>query len=71
MKLDPTKMKDWQVAEAAEANLKPAAELLKELGHLGGRWRCVGFHEEPARILRELGEMGLRAAMPVWGDRIV
>ena len=31
MKLDPTKMKDWQVAEAAEANLKPAAELLADL----------------------------------------
>ena len=43
----------------------------QELGHLGGRWRCVGFHEEPARILRELGDMGLKAAMPVWGDRII
>ena len=32
MKLDPTKMKDWQVAEAAEANLKPAATLLKGEG---------------------------------------
>ena len=42
----------------------------QELGHLGGRWRCVGFHEEPARILRELGELGARTAMPVWGDRI-
>ena len=25
-------MKDWQIAEAAEANLKPAAELIEELG---------------------------------------
>ena len=42
----------------------------QELGHLGGRWRCVGFHEEPAKILRELKEIGARAAMPVWGDRV-
>lgn len=45
----------------------------QELGHLGGRWRCVGFHEEPAKIRREFAEMGMsdRIAMPVWGDRIV
>ena len=43
----------------------------QELGHLGGRWRCVGFHEEPARIIRELRTMNRPVAMPVWGDRIV
>ena len=32
MRLDPTKMKDWQIAEAAEENLKPAAALAQELG---------------------------------------
>ena len=32
MKLDPTKMKDWQIAEAAEETLKPAKELVDELG---------------------------------------
>jgi formate--tetrahydrofolate ligase len=32
MKLDPTKMKDWQVAEAAEENMKPVRQLAKELG---------------------------------------
>jgi formyltetrahydrofolate synthetase len=32
MKLDPTKMKDWQVAEAAEANMKPIRQLADELG---------------------------------------
>ncbi len=32
MKLDPTKMKDWQVAEAAEANMKPFAALASDLG---------------------------------------
>lgn len=32
MKLDPTKMKDWQIAEAAEKNMKPVVELAKEIG---------------------------------------
>lgn len=32
MKLDPTKMKDWQVAEAAEKSMKPFAQLGKEMG---------------------------------------
>ena len=31
-KLDPTKMKDWEVAEAAEAYMKPLAQLGEELG---------------------------------------
>lgn len=45
----------------------------QELGHLGGRWRCVGFHEEPERIRREFEKNGKAdaVAMPVWGDRIV
>ena len=42
----------------------------QELGHLGGRWRCVGFHEEPVKVIRGLRELGARTAMPVWGDRI-
>ena len=32
MKLDPTKMEDWQVAEAAEENAKPIKQLADELG---------------------------------------
>jgi formyltetrahydrofolate synthetase len=32
MKLDPTKMKDWQIAEAAEQTMKPISQLAKELG---------------------------------------
>ena len=34
MKLDPTKMKDWQVAEAAEATMKPVADIAREMGLL-------------------------------------
>ena len=32
MKLDPTKMEDWQIAEAAEQSMKPVGLLAKELG---------------------------------------
>ncbi|HUT29856.1 MAG TPA: formate--tetrahydrofolate ligase [Sedimentisphaerales bacterium] len=32
MKLDPTKMKDWQIAEAAEQSMKPVSRLAAELG---------------------------------------
>ena len=32
MKLDPTKMQDWQIAEAAEARMKPIGQLAGELG---------------------------------------
>jgi len=32
MKLDPTKMKDWQIAEAAEENMKPVSQLAGEMG---------------------------------------
>lgn len=32
MKLNPVKMKDWQIAEAAEENMKPFAKLAAEMG---------------------------------------
>ncbi len=32
MKLDPTKMKDWQIAEAAEETMKPVRQLADEMG---------------------------------------
>jgi len=32
MNLDPTKMKDWQIAEAAEETMKPVSQLAKEMG---------------------------------------
>ncbi|MHC4566115.1 MAG: formate--tetrahydrofolate ligase [Planctomycetota bacterium] len=32
MKLDATKMKDWQIAEAAEEGMKPISQLASELG---------------------------------------
>ncbi len=35
MKLDPTQMEDWQIAEAAEAFMKPLDELAKDAGLVG------------------------------------
>ena len=32
MKLDPRRMQDWEIAEAAEENLRPIGELAHELG---------------------------------------
>ena len=32
MDLDPTKLKDWQIAEAAEAEMRPIAEVAADLG---------------------------------------
>lgn len=34
IQLDPTKMADWQIAEAAEANMKPIIKIAEELGLL-------------------------------------
>jgi len=59
MKLDPTKMKDWQIAEAAEENLKPAAELARELGLEDSEWTPYGrvlAKIDATRALRRLGE---------------
>ncbi len=59
MKLDPTKMKDWQIAEAAEENLKPAAELARELGLEDSEWTPYGrvlAKVDATRALRRLGE---------------
>ena len=43
----------------------------QELGHIHGKYRCVAFENEPLQKVRGLREAGFKAAMPVWGDRIV
>ena len=43
----------------------------QELGHIPGKYRCVAFEDEPLQRVRGLREAGFKAAMPVWGDRIV
>ncbi len=58
MKLDPVKMKDWEIAEAAEENLRPAAELAAELGLEDGEWDPYGktlAKVDAVRVLKRLG----------------
>ena len=58
MKLDPTKMQDWEVAEAAEANLKPASALIEELGIADGEWDAYGRNlakVDATKVLRRVG----------------
>jgi len=43
MKLDATKMKDWQIAEAAEEQMKPVRQLADELGLKEDELLPVGF----------------------------
>jgi len=42
MKLDPTKTKDWQIAEAAEEVMKPIVQLGEELGLQDGELLPMG-----------------------------
>jgi formate--tetrahydrofolate ligase len=44
MKLDPRKHKDWQVAEAAEASMKPFLQLGRELGLNDSELIPMGWH---------------------------
>ena len=57
-KLDPTKMKDWQIAEAAEATLRPAKDLAAELGLSEDEWTPYGrvlAKVDVTKVLRRLG----------------
>ena len=58
MKLDPTKMKDWQIAEAAEANLKSAADLVKDLGIQDGEWDAYGKYLAKVDVTKVLKRVG-------------
>ncbi len=42
----------------------------QELGHLGGPWRCVSFYDEPLHIVADLRQLGAKAAVAAWGDRL-
>ncbi|MEA2067597.1 MAG: formate--tetrahydrofolate ligase, partial [Verrucomicrobiota bacterium] len=42
MKLDPTQMADWQIAEAAERNIRPIQEIGEKLGLLEGELIPMG-----------------------------
>ena len=57
MKLDPTKMKDWQIAEAAEEEMKPVSQLAEEMGlqnseliPMGRKLAKVDYQQALARL---------------------
>jgi formate--tetrahydrofolate ligase len=57
MKLDPTTMKDWQIAEAAEERMKPVSQLAAEMGlredeliPMGRRLAKVDYQKAFARL---------------------
>ncbi len=57
-RLDPTKMKDWQLAEAAEETLRPVRDLAAELGLADDEWEPYGrslAKVDSTRALRRLG----------------
>jgi formate--tetrahydrofolate ligase len=55
--LDPTKLKDWQIAEAAEETMKPVSKLAKEMGlreseliPMGRKLAKVDYQQALARL---------------------
>lgn len=52
-------MKDWQIAEAAEATLRPAADLAVELGLLEDEWEAYGKYLAKVDVTRVLSRVGL------------
>ena len=64
MKLDPTKLSDWQIAEAAETELKPVSALAAELGirpeELSPYGRCYGKVDAQS-VIGRLGDGAPRA----------
>ena len=57
-KLDPTKMKDWQIAEAAEKNLRKAADLAAELGLSEDEWEPYGRYLAKIDVTKVLSRLG-------------
>jgi formyltetrahydrofolate synthetase len=60
MKLDPTKLKDWQIAEAAEAFMKPLDQLASEAGLADGELIPMG---------RQLGKVDYMRVLERLKDR--
>ena len=58
MKLDPTTMKDWQIAEAAEESLRSASELAAELGIEDDEWTPYGKFLAKIDVTKVLARIG-------------
>lgn len=64
LNVDPTKMADWEIAEAADASLRPAADLAAELGLRQDEWMPYGrvlAKIDAAAVHRRLGGDAHRA----------
>jgi formate--tetrahydrofolate ligase len=57
MKLDPTKMKDWQIAEAAEQEMKPVSRLADEMGLKEDELLPVGRQLGKVDYMKVLGRL--------------
>jgi formate--tetrahydrofolate ligase len=58
-KLDPTKMKDWEIAQSAEESLRKVADLAKELDLRDDEWTAYGdvlAKVDVTKVLSRLGE---------------
>ena len=60
MKLDPTKMKDWEIAEAAEENMIPFTKLARDVGFVDNELIPMG---------KKIGKIDFLAAMERLKDR--
>ncbi|MBL7076323.1 MAG: formate--tetrahydrofolate ligase [Kiritimatiellae bacterium] len=58
MALDPTKMKDWQIAEAAEETMKPLEQIADEMGLQGDEMIPMGRQLGKVDFLRVLDRLG-------------
>jgi formyltetrahydrofolate synthetase len=61
-KLDPTKMQDWQVAEAAEAFMKPIPQLAKEMGLKDDEYFMMGRSVAKVDFAKVLARVGKNPA---------
>jgi formate--tetrahydrofolate ligase len=57
MKLDATKMEDWQIAEAAEQQMKPVRQLANEMGLKEDELLPVGFQLGKVDYMKVLGRL--------------
>ena len=57
MKLDPTKMEDWQIAEAAEEQMKPVRRLVDEMGLKEDELLPMGLQLGKVDYMRVLGRL--------------
>jgi len=57
MKLDPTKMKDWEVAEAAEEKMKPVGQLAEDMGLQGDELIPMGHKLAKVDYIKALARL--------------